>query len=307
MATRRHGRHVIETSNEGKVLFPDDGLTKGELIDYYDAVAEALLPHLRGRPLTYQRFPDGIGEEGFYQKQAGDYFPDWIDTARVAKADGSHQDLVVCESRATLVYLADQACITLHPWLSRRDRPDHPDRLIVDLDPPGEGFAPVREAAARVRALLTDELGLPTFAMLTGSRGLHVLVPLDRGAPFDDVRAFARDAAALLAARHPRELTTEQRKAKRGDRLYLDVARNAYAQTAVAPYSVRARPGAPVAAPVEWDELGERGLDARRWTVRNVLRRLGQRDDPWKGVGRRARSLGEARRRLAALRDEEEG
>jgi len=299
MGRRRYGPYTIDTSHEDKILFPDLGLTKGELVDYYDAVAEAMLPHLRGRALALQRFPDGIDADGFYQKQVGAHFPEWIETTRVAKADGGHQDLVVCANRATLVYLADQATITLHPWLSRCDRPDHPDRLIFDLDPADDDFAAVRAAAGHVRALLA-ELGLPCFAMLTGSRGLHVVVPLDRSEPFDAVRGFARDVAGRLAARHPCTLTTEQRKARRGGRLYLDVGRNAWAQTAVAAYSVRARAGAPVAAPIDWGELGERGLDARRWTVRNVLRRLGQRDDPWKGLARRGRSLAAARRRLGA-------
>ncbi|HKJ24671.1 MAG TPA: non-homologous end-joining DNA ligase [Myxococcota bacterium] len=300
MGIRRYGRYTVETSHEDKVLFPDVGLTKGALVDYYDAVAETMLPHLRARPLVLQRFPDGITASGFYQKQAGAHFPDWIETTRVTKAEGGHQDLVVGANRATLVYLADQATITLHPWLSRCDRPDHPDRLVFDLDPPGDDFGAVRFAAGRVRELLED-LGLPTFAMLTGSRGMHVVVPLDRSEPFDDVRAFARAVAERLATRHPQMLTTEQRKAKRRGRLYLDVGRNARAQTAVAAYAVRARPGAPVAAPIHWDELGERRLDARRWTVRNVLRRLGQRDDPWKGIARRARSLAPARRRLRDL------
>lgn len=297
--------HEIELSNPDKVLFPDAGITKGDLVDYYESVADAMLPHLRRRALVLQRFPDGIVGEGFYQKQAGDYFPSWIQTTRVSKADGSQQDLVVCDKRATLAYLANQACITLHAWLCRKDRPDHPDQLVVDLDPPGEDFAAVRSAARWLRALLEQELELPTFVKVTGSRGLHVAVPLDRSEGFDAVRGFARDVSSLLAARHPDALTTEQRKSKRRGRLYLDVGRNAYAQTAVAPYAVRAKPGAPVAAPIDWDELDTDGLHARTFTVRNVLRRLGQRDDPWKGISRRARSLKRARRRLAALAEDE--
>lgn len=299
---RRPGRHRVETSNEDKVLFPRTGITKGELIDYYEAAAERMLPALRERALVLQRFPDGIDEPGFYQKQVGAHFPDWIETTRVAKRGGGRQELVVGGQRATLVYLANQACVTLHPWLSRRDRPDHPDQLVFDLDPPGDDFAAVRRAAGPLRELLEDELGLPSFPKLTGSRGLHVVVPLDRSEGFDAVRSFASDVASLLAERHPKALTTEQRIAKRRGRLYLDVARNAYAQTAVAAYSVRALPDAPLAAPIDWSDLrGGRRLHARSFTLRQA-RRLLERDDPWRGMSRRARSLRSARRRLAALR-----
>jgi bifunctional non-homologous end joining protein LigD len=303
MATRRYGRHSVETSNEDKVLFPDAGLTKGDLIDHYERAWEWMRPFLRDRPLVMQRFPDGIDEEGFYQKQVGEHFPDWIDTVRVAK-EGGEQELVVCRRKATLAYLANQACITPHLWLSRTDRLDHPDQLVVDLDPPGRDFEPVRRTALRCRDLL-EELGLVPFVKTTGSKGLHVVVPLDRSEDFDSVRAFARAAMTLLAARHPDELTLEQRRNKRRGRLYLDVGRNAYAQTAVAPYAVRALPGAPVATPLDWDELGRRDLDARSYTVANLARRTSRRRDPWSGLRRRARSLGAPRRRLRELEEAE--
>jgi bifunctional non-homologous end joining protein LigD len=303
MAGRRHGRCVVETSNEDKVLFPRDGITKGALIDYYERVADRILPHLRARPLVVQRFPDGIGAPGFYQKQVSGHLPDWITTARVRlRGAGGTQELAVCDRKATLAWLANQACITLHPWLSRADRPNRPDLLVVDLDPPGDAFEPARHAALWVRALF-DDLGLPSFPKLTGSRGVHVVVPLDRRADFDAVRAFARDAMALLAARHPDAVTLMQRKAKRRGRLYLDVGRNAWAQTAVAPYAVRALPGAPVAVPLAWEELERKGIGARDYSVRNVFRRLAQHEDPWAGMRRHASSLDAARRRLDRLRD----
>ncbi len=298
MGTRRYGRYTVETSNETKVLFPDAGVTKGDVIDYYESVSDAILPVLRERAIAMERFPDGIGKDGFHQKQAGDYFPDWIETTRVSKEDGGKQDLVVCGNCATLAYLANQAAIELHPWLSRRDRPRHPDQLVFDLDPPSDDFAPVRRAARRVRSLL-EELELPTFAKLTGSSGLHVVVPLDRREDFDAVRDFARGVARLLAARHPDDLTTEQRVAKRGGRLYLDIGRNAYAQTAVAAWSLRARPGAPVAAPIAWEELEEKGTGARAFDVKSAPKRFAAGADPWKGMMRRARSLDGPRRRLS--------
>lgn len=300
MSERHFGAITVETSNEDKLLFPADGITKGDLMDYYEAISDRLLPFLRDRPLVMQRFPDGVGAAGFYQKQVAEHFPEWISTVRVARSQGGPQELVVCDKKATLVYLANLACIALHPWLSRTDRLDRPDQLVIDLDPPPDAdFTVVREAARACRALF-DELDLPTFVKTTGSHGLHVVVPLDRSTDFESVREFAHDAMALLADRLPDRLTTEVRKAKRAGRVFLDVARNAYAQTAVAPYSVRPRPGAPVATPVAWRELSS--VQAQSYRVANLFRRLAQRDDPWAGWRRRARSLDAAHRRLAKLR-----
>ncbi len=300
MGTRRAGRRTVETSNEDKVLFPRDGITKGDLVDYYQDVAPHILPWLRGRPLVLQRFPDGIEAEGFYQKQVGEHFPDWVETVEVEKSGDGSQELAVCNDAATLVYLANLGCVTLHPWLCRTDRLHHPDQLVVDLDPPGRDFSVVRAAARACRELF-DAIELPTFVKTTGSKGVHVVVPLDRSADFDAVRAFARDLMGVLAARQPDALTTEVRKNKRRGRVFLDVARNAYAQTAVAPYAVRPLPGAPVATPIEWSELSR--VDARSFTAEKVRRRLAQREDPWKGMARRAHGLGPARRRLDRLRE----
>lgn len=300
MPLRRYGRFAVETSHEDKPLFPEAGITKGGLIDHYESVWEVMRSHLRDRPLVLQRFPDGIAKEGFYQKQAGDWFPSFVSTCRVGVKQGGHQDLVIADKKATLAFLADQACVTLHAWLSRKDRLGHPDRLVVDLDPPPEGeFQAVRDAARWCGELL-GQLGLSVYLATTGSRGLHVVVPLDRGAPFDAVRAFAREAMELLAARHPERLTLAQRKARRGPRIYLDLARNAYGQTVVAPYAVRALAEAPVATPITWDELARTG--PRSWTVRNLRRRLAAREDPWSGIGRRAAGLGAAKERLARMR-----
>jgi bifunctional non-homologous end joining protein LigD len=297
----RAGSRTVEISRPDKVLFGADGITKADLAEYYDTVANNMLPHLRGRPLMLERHPDGIDGPRFMQKDVPGYFPPWVHRAELPKEAGS-VTYVLCDDVATLLYLTNQACVTLHRFLSKADRPDHPDRLIFDLDPPGEDFAAARHAAELLHELL-DELELPSALMTTGSRGLHVLVPLDRQADFDDVRAFARAAADLLARRHPDRLTTEPRKPARRGRLYLDVQRNAYAQTAVAPYSVRALPGAPVAAPLAWSELDEAGLDARRWTIRNISDRLTD-DDPWAGEPRRGRSLTRARKRLAAMAED---
>ncbi|MCJ1678489.1 non-homologous end-joining DNA ligase [Streptomyces sp. APSN-46.1] len=294
--TVRASGHTIEVSRPEKVLFPDDGITKADLVAYYRTVARPMLPHLRDRPLMLERHPDGIDGEGFFQKEIPDHFPDWIHRAELPKEGGTVTH-VLCDDTATLLYLADQGCVTPHRWLSKADRPDHPDRLVFDLDPPAEDFAPVRDAARSLHGLL-DELELPSLPMTTGSRGVHVVVPLDRRASFDEVRAFARDLAEVLAARHPDRLTTAPRKQARRGRLYLDAQRNAYAQTAVAPYAVRARPGAPVAAPLSWDDLDDPELDARRWTLTDVDGLL--KENPWADAPR-GRSLTAAARRLAEL------
>jgi bifunctional non-homologous end joining protein LigD len=293
----------VEVSRAGKLMFPEDGVTKGDLAAYYERVAEHMLPHVKGRPVSMQRFPDGIGGYGFFHKDVPDHFPGWIRRVEVQKRGGTVTHAVVWDAD-TLVYLADQACITPHVWLSRMDRVRQPDRLVIDLDPSVPDFAAVRRAARQAGALL-EELGLTPFAMATGSRGLHVWTPLRRGPDFDEVKAFARAAAGVLAARHPDELTTEARKAKRGDRILLDVARNAYAQTAVPPYAVRARPGAPVATPLEWKELSDSRLRPDRWTVNNLFRRLASKGDPWAEMASHARGLSGARKRLAALEREQ--
>lgn len=292
------GARTVTVSHADKVLFPDATLTKKDLADYYARIADVMIPHLTDRPLTLQRFPDGIDHDGFYQKKAPEHFPDWVRRVPVEVEErGEPQPQVVCDEAATLVYLADQACITPHIWLSRADRLRHPDKLVFDLDPPSDEFAPVRFAARAIRTAL-DDVELTSFVMTTGSQGAHVIVPLDRSAAFDTVRRFARDLAELVAARHPDRLTAKVRKQKRKGRVFLDYLRNAYAQTTVAPYAVRALPGAPVATPLDWDEIGAADLHAQTYTLKNIFRRMGQKDDPWTGIGRHGQSLKAARRRL---------
>ncbi|MGW0709560.1 non-homologous end-joining DNA ligase [Streptomyces sp. NPDC002643] len=321
MATARSvqaGRRTVEIHRPGKVLFPADGhggggeeYTKGDLVAYYRAVAPFMLPHLRGRPLMLERHPDGLDGPMFMQKNTPEHYPEWIDRVEVAKEGGTvvHP---LCEDTATLVYLADQACVTLHRWLSRVGDLDRPDRLVLDLDPAEDDFDQVRRAARDSRALL-DELELPSAPMTTGSRGLHVVVPLTGDDDFDAVRDFAREIAEELVRAAPERLSptlgfaragappSAARKKDRGDRLYLDVQRNAYAQTAVAPFSVRARPGAPVATPLTWEQVDDPAVDARRWTLADAVEQA--RIKPWAGLPARARALGPARRRLTGRSD----
>jgi bifunctional non-homologous end joining protein LigD len=286
----------VEVTHPERVMFREAGITKGDLVGYYERVAEWMLPHVRDRPVSMQRFPDGIEGEGFFHKDVPDYYPDWIKRAKVEKRGGSVTHALICDADA-LAYLANQNCITPHVWLSRSDRIRQPDRMVFDLDPSVQDFPAVRRAARALGELLR-ELGLEPFAMVTGSRGVHVWVPLRRGPSFPEVRDFAHEVGVLLASRHPDDLTMEFRKAKRGDRLLIDVNRNAYAQTAVPPYAVRPRPGAPVATPLEWEELSDSKLRPARWTLRNVFRRLAAKGDPWADLGRHAVGLGAARKKL---------
>ncbi|MET9422355.1 non-homologous end-joining DNA ligase [Streptomyces sp. NPDC006540] len=297
----RAGGRTVEIQRPDKVLFPDDGITKADLAEYYRAVAPYMLPHLRGRPLMLERHPDGVGGPRFMQKNTPESYPEWVRRVEVGKEGGTVVH-TVCDNTATLMHLVDQACITFHRWQSRTGRLERPDRLVFDLDPSGDtadDFETVRRAARQLGELL-DDLRLNSVLMTTGSRGLHVIVPLSGDTDFDGVRSFAQEVAETLAGRDPDHLTTAVRKQARGDRLYLDVQRNGYAQTAVTPCSVRARAGAPVAAPISWDQLDDPRTGPRRWTVTDALEQA--RTDPWGDALGGRRALGPAGRRLAALR-----
>jgi bifunctional non-homologous end joining protein LigD len=294
--------YVVETTHTDRIYFPDDGITKGDLIDYYEAISETMLPHVQGRPVTTHRFPNGIGDNGFIQKEAPDYFPSWFERVEVpTREDEGTVRMAVIRQAADLVFLANLGGITQHIWLSRIDRPDNPDKLIFDIDPDEAEFVVARSTAAALRSILEDELGLVAFVMTTGSKGLHVVVPLDRAEGFDDVRQFAQDVAAVLVHRDPDTLTTEQRKENRGGRVYIDTLRNAYGRTSVAPYSVRALPGAPVATPLDWKEIEDPNLTAQTCTIRNTCDHLDRVSDPWERMWDQACSLDEAREALSAL------
>lgn len=295
----------VEVSNPEKLYFPDDGITKGDVVEYYRRVADRMVPHLRDRPLVMHRFPEGIEGHGFFQKDAPRHFPGWVRTARLPKEGGAVR-YVVADDEATLVYLAGQGCLTPHVLLSSAGRPRHPVELNFDLDPSDDDGASVPFAARALRRVL-DELELDGFVNSSGSRGLHVHVPLDGEADFDATRPFTKAVGDLLAARHPDRITTEHRKADRRGRLFMDTLRNSYGQHAVAPYAVRDRPGAPVAVPLDWDESTSAGFDPRRITIANVFRRLAQKEDPWADMARAAASLSAARTRLEGLVSEQRG
>ncbi len=297
----RIGNRTIEMDNLDKVIFPDIEFTQGDLLDYYRKISDPILLHLNDRPLTLQRFPAGIGEEGFYQKKASDYFPDWIQKTSIeVKGESKKQYQVVCNDIATLAYLVDQGCITFHIWQSMKDKLHYPDRMIFDLDPPDDDFELVRQGALELKELL-DKIELKPFVMTTGSRGLHVVTPLDRNQKFDTVRGFAKKITDHLSVKNPNSFTTKLRKKERGRRLFLDYLRNSYGQNSVAPYSVRARSRAPVATPLDWDELKKGDLHSQMYTVKNILRRMGQKEDPWREIKKHAGSLESAQNKFEEI------
>jgi bifunctional non-homologous end joining protein LigD len=295
----------VRVSHPEKVLWPADGITKGELADYHRAVAAAMLPLVEGRPLAMERYPNGIDGQGFFQQQAPRYAPAWLRRVTVPHAERGETTHLVVGQEPDLLWLANQNTVTLHVWCSRVDALDRPDLLVFDLDPPEAPsreaqFAHVRLAATTVRALL-DELGMPAWVKTTGSRGLHLVVPLDGEADTAEADAFALDVARVAAAREPDKLTTEWLVEDRHGRLLVDTARNRWAQLIAAPYTVRAKPGAPVSTPLAWEELDEPGFDPRRFTLRTVPARLVEGTDPWAGLVDGATALRAARERLAAL------
>ncbi|MBD3291538.1 MAG: DNA ligase D, partial [Armatimonadia bacterium] len=282
--------HEVAVSNEDKVLFEDAGITKGEFVDYYRRVAPLMLPLIEGRPLSMMRFPDGPDGKTFFQKDAPDYFPEWIPRETVDSEGHDAISYAIADSPDALVYLANLVPV-LHTWTSRRERLFYPDRMIFDLDPAEGGeFALVIETARTIRTLL-EEIGLSAFVMTTGSRGLHVVTPLEPEVEVGEVARFSQVLAQTVAQADPERLTIEHRKAKRKDRLLIDPWRNSRSQTSVAPYSVRAKAGAPLATPLDWEELDDPEIAPQRWHIRNILERLAERGDPWAEVDRHRRDL----------------
>ena len=270
----------VTITNPDRVLFPRDGYTKADLVDYYKRIAPFMLPYMLDRPVTMVRYPRGIDAPGFFQKNAPRHPPAWLRRERMPK-QGGFVDHIICEKAADLVYLANLACITPHVWLSRVDQKERPDRMILDLDPGRNDFEVVKETALMARRLLSDD-GLESYVMTTGSKGLHIVVPLDRTADFDAVRSYALRVVEEMVDMDER-ITAERPLEEREGRLLVDVFRNAYAQTGVVPYAVRPRDGAPVAAPLRWEELDDPRLEPQSFNIRNVLSRA--KDDPWKDIG----------------------
>jgi len=291
--------HEIELSHLDKILFPKSEITKGDLINYYKDIAKKALPYYKNRPLTMERAPNGIQKESFIQKEIPDYFPKWIERTKLSKKDGQIEHVLV-NNAATLVYVANQACITFHLTLSRADKIHYPSYLIFDLDPSTEDVPLLKEVAKQVNALMED-LGLKGFLQTTGSRGFHIYVPLKRDLTFEKVRGFAKKCAGYLALKYPEEMTIEQSKEKRGKRVLIDYMRNAYGNSAVAPYSVRTKENAPIATPLHWEELENKDLDAQSYHIKNIFKRLSQVKDPWVDMAKHKFSLGKSEELLEKM------
>jgi bifunctional non-homologous end joining protein LigD len=282
-----------------KVLFPDDGITKGELAAYYEAMAPVVLPHIRGRPITMERYPAGIGAKGFWQKDVSKGFPEWLERVEVPKKDGVVHHPVVRDARS-LLWMANQNTITPHVWTSRAPNLYSPDICVFDLDPSEDRPDVLRAAAFALRDLLA-ELGLPSWLKTSGSKGFHIVVPLDGKAGFGDVARFAHGVGTLLVTRDPEHLTQEFSKADRGGRILVDTGRNGYSATFAAAYAVRAKPGAPVSAPCTWEELERGDVGPRTFTVRSMADRVAQVGDVWSDLRRRGYSLRGPIQRLRRL------
>jgi bifunctional non-homologous end joining protein LigD len=282
-----------------KVLFPDDGITKGELAEYYALVAPLMLPLVRNRPVTMERYPSGIGAPGFMQKNVSKGFPDWLQRVEVPKKGGVVNYPLITEERS-LLWMANQNCITPHVWTSRTPDLYRPDLCVFDLDPSVEDAEGLRKAALLVRDVL-GELGLPSWVKTSGSKGYHIVVPLEGSSAFEEVFEFAFDVGRLLVQRAPSRFTQEFLKADRGDRILIDTGRNGPGATYAAPYAVRPKRGAPVSAPCGWDEIERGDALPQTYTLRDLPARLESTGDLWADMGRRGRSLRRPKERLRKL------
>ena len=287
-----------------KLLFPDDGITKGDVAAYYEAVAPVLLPHLRGRPLTMERYPSGIDAKGFWQKDVSRGYPSWLRRVAVGKKNGVVHHAVV-DDLESLLWVTNQNTITQHVWTSRLPDLERPDLCVFDLDPASDAdSAAVRRAALALRDLL-DSFALRAWVKTSGSKGFHIVVPLDATASTGEVSRFADAVGALAVRLAPDSLTQEFAKSDRGGRIYMDTGRNGHSATFAAPYTIRAKPGAPVSAPCTWEEL-ERGVaHPSGWTLRTMPDRLAAVGDAWADMHQHQQSLDAActavKTRLAAL------
>ena len=292
----------VQITHPEKVLFPPAGdnaaITKGDLAAYYDAVARVMVPHIRARPITMERYHRGIAAPGFFQKDVSKGFPAWLERVEVPKKGGTVHHPIVTDARS-LLWLANQNCITPHVWTSRAPDLYHPDICVFDLDPSEEDADVLRGAALKLRALL-DELGLPSWVKTSGSKGFHIVVPLDGKTEMGQVAAFAHGVGALLVKREPGTLTQEFHKVDRAGRILVDTGRNGYSATFAAPYAVRAKPGAPVSAPCTWEEVDQGGVAPRTFTLRTMAARHDAVGDVWSDLRRSRRSL---RRAIDRLRD----
>ena len=284
-----------------KVLFPEDGITKGDLAAYYETVAAVMLPHLKGRPVTMERYPAGIDKKGFWQKDVSKGFPAWLKRVEVPKKDGVVHHPIVNDTRS-LLWVTNQNTITQHVWTSRIPSLDYPDICVFDLDPSKNDLDAVRAAAIGLHDLL-EELSLPSWIKTSGSKGFHIVVPLDGETPIDEVARFAHHVGSIFVKRAPQHLTQEFSKADRQGRIYVDTGRNGYSATFAAAYTVRAKRGATVSAPCTWKEIEQGKVGPTTFTLRNMPARVAKVGDLWADMRRRGRSLKGPIEKLRRLRE----
>jgi bifunctional non-homologous end joining protein LigD len=296
----RRGNRELKLSNLDKVFWPDENITKGDLLDYYGAVASALVPHLAGRPFTMRRYPDGASGKAFFQKDAPSHMPPWIKTfrANVSTRQGTKKDVdfPVVDDELALLWMVNMGCIDMNPWYSRVDKPERPDFVLFDLDPtPEVPWAQTMEVALLLKGLL-DGLGLDSHPKTSGGKGFHVLVPIARRSTYDDTRAFSELVAGTIARAYPKLATTEWSKARRKGVL-IDSNQNGMGKTISSVYSVRPQPGAPVSTPLEWSEVTP-NLDPKAFTMSVVLDRVAKRGDLFAGVLAGKQSLAAALKKI---------
>ncbi|MGI9145318.1 MAG: non-homologous end-joining DNA ligase [Chloroflexota bacterium] len=272
-----------------KVLFPDDGITKADLAAYYEAIAPLILPYICNRPITMERYPSGIGQKGFVQKDVSRGFPDWLQRVEVPKKGGSVHHPIVCDTQS-LLWLANQNCVTPHVWTSHTPNLYRPDVCVFDLDPSADEPDVLRAAALAVRDVLA-ELGLRSWVKTSGSKGFHIVAPLDGESGFEEAAEFANGIASILVKRDPHHLTQEFTKVDRGGRIFVDTGRTSYSATFAATYAVRARPGAPVSAPCTWEELERGQVGPQTFSLRTMPARVADVGDLWSDLRQHTYSL----------------
>jgi bifunctional non-homologous end joining protein LigD len=300
-ATREVDGRTLKFTNLKKVFYPDEGYTKRDVINYYDAVSALILPHLKDRPLSLKRYPNGIKDEFFFQKHVPESFAPWLRTELI---DSDHNEApinyVFAQDRASLLYLANLGCIDQNPWMSRLGSLDNPDFILIDLDPQDCPYDMIVEAALLVKQML-DEIGLEGYPKTTGGRGMHVYVPVETDYSYEQTRTFAEVIARIVVRRKPELFTTPRSVAKRErNRVYFDWVQNAKSKTIAAPYVLRAYPGAPVATPLEWDEV-RNGLDPRQFNIANARERFRKKGDLFAGVLKRPQKMEKALGKLEKL------
>ncbi len=293
----------VKLSSADRVLFPDDGITKGDLFNYYDRVADAIVPHLRDRPFTMKRWREGIAADSFFQKQAPKGIPDWLPTRefrtwpRGGKGESRLVDFPLVDTREALLWMVQMHCIDMNAWYSRVDKPDRPDFVLFDLDPPDDAgaFALCVRVAHYLRAAL-EELELASYVKTSGADGIHILVPIVRRSSFEETYEFAELLSRKLEAERPGEVTTEWLKKKRAGVL-VDHRQNGHGKTIASVYSVRPKPGAPVSTPLRWEELTE-NVRPRDFSMQVALDRLDRHGDLFEPVLHAKQALGSALRAL---------